>query len=126
MSRPKHRQALAGTYFVTTATWERRALFKKAEWAGLVEERLWKCRDGGFYSIHRYVIMPDHLHALLTPGKTTSLERAMQLIKGGSSRELSRRFGSRFPIWQPGFTEHRIRDADDYATHVTYIDLNPV
>jgi REP element-mobilizing transposase RayT len=29
--------------------------------------------------------MPDHLHVLLTPGETTTVEKAMQMIKGGSA-----------------------------------------
>ena len=36
------------------------------------------------------------------------------------------RFQSHFPVWQPGFTEHRIRDEADYRRHVAYIDFNPV
>ena len=37
------------------------------------------------YVLHEFVIMPDHLHLLLTPGADISLERALQLIKGGFS-----------------------------------------
>ena len=32
----------------------------------------------------------------------------------------------RFPVWHEGFTEHVIRDAQDYETHVRYIQSNPV
>jgi putative transposase len=70
--------------------------------------------------------MPDHIHVLLTPGEVISLERAVQYIKRGSSREIGVRFQSHFPIWQPGFTEHLTRDEADYRRHVAYIDLNPV
>jgi putative transposase len=46
----------------------------------------------------------------------------MQLIKGGFSFRLE----SRVPVWQPSFTNHRIRDAEDFARHRDYIPLNPV
>jgi REP element-mobilizing transposase RayT len=44
----------------------------------------------GAYRLHRYVVMPDHIHVLLTPGEVISLERAVQYIQGGSSREIGR------------------------------------
>ena len=126
MARPKHRTRPGGTYFVTTDTWQRRRLFQNADLACLVEETLFKYRDDGHYFIHRYVVMPDHLHVLLTPGSTTTLEKAVQLIKGGSSHEIGKRHGMRFPVWHAGFTEHLIRDEVDFDSHVRYIDSNPV
>jgi putative transposase len=69
--------------------------------------------------------MPDHVHLLFTPSVTTTRERAVQLIKGGYSHavgvEISRR-----EIWEKGFTDHRIRDAQDFAAHRIYIHQNPV
>jgi len=29
-------------------------------------------------------------------------------------------------VWQKGYNDHRIRDADDYAKHVEYVWMNPV
>jgi putative transposase len=65
--------------------------------------------------------MPDHLHALLTPDANLSLERAMQFIKGGFSYRL--KLGS---IWQASFTNHRVRDWEDFERHREYIHMNPV
>jgi hypothetical protein len=65
--------------------------------------------------------MPDHIHLLITPQAIT-LERTMQLIKGG----FSHRIATKLPVWQRGFTDHRIRDADDFNTRRTYIHQNPV
>jgi putative transposase len=126
MARPKHRTVPGGTYFVTTNTWERRALFVKANWAEVVEAKLFEYRDKDEYLVHRYVIMPDHLHVILTPGPSTTLERAAQLIKGGSSHEIGERFATRFPVWQPGFVQHLIRGQADYDSHARYVDMNPI
>jgi putative transposase len=82
MARPKHRAVPGGTYFVTTNTWERRALFVKSRWAEVVEAKLFEYRDKSEYFVHRHVIMPDHIHVVLTPGFSTTLERAGQLLKG--------------------------------------------
>ena len=70
--------------------------------------------------------MPDHLHLIVTPGDSTTLEKSMQLIKGGSSREIGKRDGMRFPVWHAGFAEHQIRDQRDFDSHAKYIDENPV
>jgi putative transposase len=119
MARPKHR-TLPGN------TWERRAMFTKPEWAEIVERKTFEYRDKGEYALHRYVVMPDHLHAILTPSPGTTLERATQLIKGGSSHDLGVTSGTRFPVWQPGFTQHLIRNQTDYDTHARYVDMNSV
>jgi putative transposase len=66
--------------------------------------------------------MPDHLHALITPGDEISLERVMQFIKGGFSFRLH----ARGPVWQASFSNHRVRDCEDYQKHREYIRLNPV
>lgn len=68
--------------------------------------------------------MPEHSHILLTP--LTSLERAVQFIKGGFSYRAKKELGSNMEVWQKGFSDHRIRDANDYALHVSYIQQNPV
>ena len=101
-------------------------MFRKADWADIVERKIFEYREKGEYLLHRHVVMPDHLHVILTPGCSTSVERAAQLIKGGSSYDLGRAFRARFPVWQPGFTQHLIRDRADYESHVRYVDGNPV
>ncbi len=126
MARPKHRTKPAATYFVTTNPWQRRALFRNAGLAGIVEETLIGYRDRGFYLLHSYVVMADHLHVILTPNSTTSLEKAAQLIKGGSSHEIGMLSRRGFPVWHSGFTEHRIRDGEDFDLHARYIEMNPV
>ena len=60
------------------------------------------------FQLHDFVIMPDHLHLLMTlPGDTT-IEKAMQLIKGGFSYRLKKEFGYQGEVWQRGFSEVRI------------------
>ena len=111
---------------MTTNTWQRRALFHNPVLASIVENAIFHYRHEGNFLVHRHVVMPDHIHVILTPGKSTTLEKSMQLIKGVSSREIGKRPGMRFPVWHPGFTEHQIRDQRDFDSHVKYIDENPV
>jgi putative transposase len=85
-------------------------------------QTLYHYREQKKFLLHEFVIMPDHVHLLLTPAKEISLERAVQFIKGGFSFRLQ----SRLPVWQASFTNHRIRDADDYERHRSYIRENAV
>jgi putative transposase len=89
-------------------------------------ETLVHYRAKGIYKLHAFVVMPDHIHVLLTPASDVTLERAVQHIKGGSARRLGEELLLRFPVWQKGFTDHRIRDRADFQVHVRYIEQNPV
>jgi len=126
MSIPQRHASSPGTYFVTSRTWEGRALFQKKENADLFVSTLLHYRDEGAFLLHSFVAMPNHTHILLTPGPETSLERAVQYIKGGFAKRFNDEQGRRFPVWQRGFSDHRIRDEDDYKIHVAYMEQNPV
>ena len=108
-------------FFVTTITSHRAPIFRREAAANLLIDTLAHYRDQRKYLLHEFVIMPDHIHALLTPSPEISLERAMQFIKGGFSFRL--KCG---PMWQASFSNHRVRDFEDYARHREYIRLNPV
>jgi putative transposase len=116
------RTSRPGTFFVTAAAFNRRRLFQSSTNAELFLETLQHYRRAGYYKLHAFVVMPDHFHAILTPQGTTTLERAVGLIKGGFSHRLA----SNFPVWQRGFADHRIRDAEDMEARRTYLQLNPV
>ena len=112
------------TFFITTITWQRVPIFRVDARARLLIEVLLDYRDQGKYLLHEFVAMPDHLHLLLTPAPEIALERAMQFIKGGYSYRL--RKTEKIQVWQESFTNHRIRDSDDYEKHSVYIRMNPV
>jgi len=126
MGKLKHRTAPACTYFVTTKTWQNRSLFHVSDLADILVGRIITCRDQGAYLLHEFVVMPDHLHLMLTPTDTATIEKALQLIKGGSSHEIHELRGRKIQIWQPGFHDWTIRDSADYAAKREYIWENPV
>jgi putative transposase len=111
------------TYMITSSTWGRRDLFSREAWADLLIDTLFHYR-GSAYLLHEFVIMPDHIHVLLTP--LTNLEKAVQFIKGGFSYRAKKELGSNMEVWQKVFSDHRIRDSGDYAIHVSYIWQNAV
>jgi putative transposase len=110
-------------------TWQRTVLFRKELVAQLMLHVLAHYREQKKYDLHEFVIMPDHIHLLLTPAADISLERTMQLIKGGFSYRLGRTppdNANKRLIWQESFTNHRIRNEQDFAQHAGYIRMNPV
>jgi putative transposase len=120
MSTPSHDKT-AGTYFITTATCNRRRLFQVTANAELFVATLQRYRHKGCYKLHAFVVMPDHVHLLLTTQDST-LERCIGFIKGGFSHEIH----SSFPVWQHGYTSHHVRDARDYNFRKSYLHENPV
>lgn len=79
---------------------------------------------GRAYLLHAFVIMPEHLHLLITP--LQSLEYALQIVKGGYSRKYGLATGRKAEVWQRGFTDHRIRNREDFLLRKTYLENNPV
>jgi putative transposase len=119
----EHATNTGNTYIITSATWGRRYLFQRESWAKLLIDTIYHYRSSA-YLLHEFVVMPDHIHVLLTP--KTSLEKAVQFIKGGFSFRAKKELGSNMEVWQKGFSDHRIRDAGDYRQHVGYVRENPV
>jgi putative transposase len=94
------------------------------ELAQLLISTMYGYRSQSKCLLHAFVVMPNHLHLIITPTGIT-LERGMQLIKGGYSHAV-RATGRSVEIWQPGYTDHRIRDVEDFQQHLEYLHLNPV
>jgi putative transposase len=115
-----------GTYFVTFSTWQRHRLFVVESYVRLFLKTLYVYRRQGRFELHAFVLMPEHVHLLLTPAQSITLERSIQFIKGGYSHALGEGLGRKAEVWQRGFTDHRIRDAEDFDIHRGYIHENPV
>jgi putative transposase len=117
------RQHIA-TYAITVLTCQRKRHFQRTVNAALFIETLFRYRDAGRFLIHAFVVMPDHVHILITPAMDQSTSKCIQLIKGGYSH--AAREQSPGEIWHAGYHEHRIRDASDFAAQKQYIALNPL
>jgi putative transposase len=115
-----------GTYFVTFSTSQRRRLFVVESYARLFLKTLYSYRRQGRFELHAFVVMPEHVHLLLTPAVSITLERSIQFIKGGFSHVLGAESNRKGEVWQRGFTDHRIRDCADFDVHREYIHGNPV
>ncbi len=78
------------------------------------------------FELHDFVIMPDHLHLLLSVRAEMTIEKAMQLVKGRFSYRLSRDLGHKGEVWQRGFSEVQVMGRENFETHRRYIAENPI
>jgi putative transposase len=62
----------------------------------------------------------------MTVTNAVSIEKAVQLAKGGFSYRAKRELNFQFPIWHRGFSEVRIYDEEAYVVRKKYIHENPV
>jgi putative transposase len=112
------------TYAITAIADHRRRIFQRTVIADLFIATLFRYRDGGRFLLHGFVVMPDHVHAILTPAADHTIERCAQLIKGGFSFAV--REAQTGEIWQEGYYAHRIMDEDDLCNQLLYIVNNPI
>ena len=115
-----------GTYFITASTYLKQNLLQTERMARLFRDVLEHYRAQRKYLLHEFVIMPNHFHLLITPCPDVTLERALQLIKGGFSFRAKRELGVTGEIWQTSFYDRRVRDIEEYERFRIYIHQNPV
>ena len=116
----------ARVFFATTKTSMARRLLQSERNAMLLIDVLRSNVTAGKFQLHDFVIMPDHLHLLMTLPGDIAIEKAMQLIKGGFSYRLKKEFGHQGEVWQRGLSEVRISDEQSFLQHREYIIQNPV
>jgi putative transposase len=93
--------------------------------AACVQSRLQKLHHQKFFALQAYVLMANHVHALIEP--KIPLAQITQHMKGSTAREANQilnRSGSAF--WQDESFDHWIRTPGEWQKIKTYIEANPV
>jgi putative transposase len=123
-----------GTFFFTVALADRRSSVL-VDHVDLLRNALRVARQERPCVIDAIVILPEHLHAILTlPPNDFDFSGRWRRIKGyfssalidASSTQLKRRPNGSLALWQRRFWEHTIRDEEDFERHVDYIHFNPI
>jgi putative transposase len=79
----------------------------------------------GHYQLHSYVVMPNHVHMLITP--VVPVARVMAGIKGVSARHCNQIFGRiNKHFRQPESYDHWVRNTHEFQRICRYIENNPV
>ena len=108
-----------GVFFITINCVERGG-------SALTAEKVIECmRDatlhyhGTRWWIHLWLVMPDHIHALLSFPQRESMIK----VVGDWKRYVARKTGVE---WQKGFFDHRLRHDESFVEKAHYIRMNPV
>ena len=96
MSKPPRDRTCSSsnTYFVTLSAYQRQSLFQSIRVTELFLSTLFSYRDQNKFLVHEFVVMPNHVHLLITPQSRVTLERAIQFINGGFSFRAGKRIGN--------------------------------
>jgi putative transposase len=85
----------------------------------LIRESLLFRQKRGDLWIHLLVLMPDHLHAIMSFSERIGMKRSISQWK--------RYVATQSPIiWQRDFFDHRLRKDESYVEKAHYIRMNPV
>ncbi len=77
------------------------------------------------YLLHSYVIMPNHVHLLVSLHEEAELEKEVGAWKSISARTINRSLGRRGAFWQEDYFDRLIRDQRHFENCVRYIRRNP-
>jgi type I restriction enzyme R subunit len=82
--------------------------------------------DGVTMRLGDFVIMPNHVHVLITPNDGENLESLLKSIKGFSARQINEAMGRTGQVWQRDNYDHLVRDSDQLGRFRRYISNNPL
>ncbi|MFO7697230.1 MAG: transposase [Anaerolineae bacterium] len=82
--------------------------------------------DGERYRLLAWVVMPNHVHALVEIIEGHSLSRIMQSWKVRTARECNRVLGTIGRFWEPEYYDRYIRNERHLQNAILYIHSNPV
>ena len=82
--------------------------------------------DGERYTMHAWVVMPNHVHALFTPAPAWSLSDIMLSWKSFTGRKANEFLGRSGQFWQEDYFDRYVRSENHYHDVLAYIERNPV
>ncbi len=78
------------------------------------------------YVLHSWVVMPNHVHTLLTPQHGHEVARIMQSLKSYTAKRINEVTGSSGTFWQRDYLDKLILDREQFERIRLYIEWNPV
>ncbi len=130
---PKYDYTTPNYYFITICTDNKKCIFGKPgklNWFGqIAEDCLLKIHviNPDVY-IDKYVIMPNHVHAIIVIDRE-GLHKNIPQIVGQYKMAVTKKIRNVEPekvVWQRSFHDHVIRNREGYKLIWQYIDNNPI
>ncbi len=93
--------------------------------ADLVQSAL-RFFHGERYDLAAWCVMPNHVHAVVTPFPAHLPSAILHSWKSFTSHQVNKLLGRRGTLWERESFDHLIRTWDDFARFVYYVENNPV
>lgn len=123
----KGRYSEAGRiYLITAVLSERRPLFQDFYLARLVVAEMRRLDESAEVDSLAWVVMPDHVHWLLSLGEYANLSVVVKSLKARSAMAINRALGVEGSVWQRAFHDHALRRDEDILTLARYVISNPL
>ncbi len=120
----KRYQQQGALHFITFSCYRRQPLIDTPQKREVFEAELERVRRWyGFY-ISAYVVMPEHVHLMVSEPERKTLATAIQMLKQIVSRKL-RRAGER-QFWQTRYYDFPVTSRQKFDEKLHYIHGNPV
>jgi len=114
-------------YLITIVTRNRQPLFGRLYSGRIVVQAFRYAAESDRAVTLAYVVMPDHVHWLMSLGNRCSLASVVGMMKRHISRRVNEQTDStRSPVWQRGFHDHALRREEDVVHVARYIVANPL
>jgi putative transposase len=110
-------------HFVTFSCYHRRPLFLTDASKQTFESALERTRRSFELYIYGYVVMPEHVHLLLSEPQHESLADALKSLKQSVSRRL---IGDAEHFWLKRYYDFNVRNYPQLVEKLRYIHRNPV
>ena len=81
--------------------------------------------DGQRYRLADWVIMPNHVHVLLSPLGDRTLSGILHSWKSFTAQAINRLLGRQGPVWQKESFDHIVRNPESFERIARYIQDNP-
>jgi putative transposase len=111
-------------HFLTFSCYKRRPNFGTPESRSTFAAALERVRQQNELCVYGYVVMPEHVHLLVSEPERGTLAQAMQSLKQGVARRLALRAADSF--WQARYYDFNVWSERKFAQKLRYIHRNPV
>ena len=111
-------------HFITFSCYRRQPLLRDPHACHVFEAALEQVRRSYGIRVFGYVIMPEHVHLLVTEPERSTLAVAMQMLKQKTGQKVASPEGT--PFWQRRYYDRNIHSYKEHIAALRYIHRNPV
>lgn len=114
------------SHFITFSCYHRQPRFSSSHIYDLFIHCLEQMRRHFSLCIYGYVVMPEHVHLLISEPLTGTIADAMRFLKLTFAKRLRLVEGGDGPFWQKRYYDRNVRDAHEFSVKLQYLHRNPV